>query len=481
MRGSPADADTRQRSCQSRRSRARASVGGNRLVGDGRRPYAARMTPRSLAAFTLLLVAAPAPLRADPAADTRERPAPTTPFPPDVYRARRAKLMALMKKGVGFLLSDTKNDPDGQGLFDFFYLTGIDDEHNAALALVPENVPEERERLFLPTARPEPDRYSGYRAILPSRAVEQRVGFANIGHIEGFGAWLAQTLSHVKLLHYFGAAIGYDDEPSKMLEVAEKATKHVLGSRLEDSHLLLGKLRMVKEPREVEKIQKATDITVAGHLEAMRRMRPGMREWELKQIVEDTFRKGGARKLSYPSIVGGGPDGCVLHYPEDDRVVEDGELVLIDAGAEYDHYATDVTRTFPANGKFTPEQRKIYETVLQAQNAALAKVRPGVTWGELQRTAQKVISDAGYYDYFIHGLGHHVGLQVHDLGVWSIFEPIAEGSVITIEPGIYIPQKKLGVRIEDTILVTKSGPKLLSGALPRDPDEIERLMKSARR
>jgi Xaa-Pro aminopeptidase len=200
-----------------------------------------------------------------------------------------------------------------------------------------------------------------------------------------------------------------------------------------------------------------------------------MREWELKQIVEDKFRQGGARRLSYPSIVGGGPDGCVLHYPDDDRAVEDGELVLIDAGAEYDHYATDVTRTFPVSGKFTPEQRRVYDTVLKAQNAALAKVRPGVTWRELQNAANKVMADAGYYEYFIHGIGHHVGLEVHDLEALR-YEPIAEGSVITIEPGIYMPEKKIGVRIEDTLVVTKSGPKLLSAALPRDPDEIERLM-----
>jgi Xaa-Pro aminopeptidase len=211
----------------------------------------------------------------------------------------------------------------------------------------------------------------------------------------------------------------------------------------------------------------------------MRRVRPGMHEWELKQILEDTFRRGGARRLSYPSIVGAGPDGCVLHYPDDDRVIEDGELVLIDAGAEYDHYATDVTRTFPASGKFTPEQRRVYDTVLKAQNAALAKVRPGVTWSELQRAAERVMSDAGYYEYFIHGVGHHVGLEVHDISELR-YEPIAEGSVITIEPGIYIPEKKIGVRIEDTLVVTKSGPKLLSGALPRDAGEIEKLMAKSR-
>ena len=247
---------------------------------------------------------------------------------------------------------------------------------------------------------------------------------------------------------------------------------------MKDSVGMLWRLRMQKEPRELELIQHATDATVAGHLEGMRRVRPGMHEYELKQIIEDTFRKNGARRLSYPSIVGGGPDGCVLHYPNDDRVIGDGELVLVDAGAEYDHYATDVTRTFPANGKFTPEQRKIYEVVLRAQKAALAKVRPGAKFQELEDAAQKVIAEAGYYDYFIHGVGHHVGLDVHDGAYFYTTEiPLAENAVITVEPGIYMPGKRIGIRIEDTVLVTKDGPKILSEKLPRDPDEIEKVMR----
>jgi Xaa-Pro aminopeptidase len=432
-------------------------------------------------ALTLSVAVAAADPRPAASSSPRERPTPTTPFSSDVYRARRAHLLSLMKKGVGAVTAaPMANNEDKEENLDFFYLTGIWGERDAAVLLVPENVPEEREVLFLPSARPERDRWTGYRAVLPSRAVERRVGFDRIRGMGGFGYAFAMQVEQHKQLDWFGSAVPYDEELPKLLEIYQKTSQRIPGSKIEDLHLLLGRMRMVKEPREVEKIQRATDITVAGHLEAMRRVHPGMREWELKQLMEDVFRKGGARELSYPSIVGGGPDGCVLHYPEDDRTIEDGELVLIDAAAQFDHYNSDVTRTFPASGHFTPEQRKIYEVVLKAQNAALAKVRPGVTWGELQRAAEKVISDAGYYDYFIHGVGHHVGLHVHDLASWAAQEPILEGSVITIEPGIYIPEKKLGIRIEDTLLVTKSGAKLLSGALPREPDEIEKLMKSAK-
>jgi Xaa-Pro aminopeptidase len=432
----------------------------------------------SIAALVLQAAAASAE---PPAAPPRERPTGTVPFAPDVYRARRTHLMSLMKKGVGALLSAPEpGTEEKEESLDFFYLTGLWDEPAAGLLLLPENAPDERERLLLPAARPERDRWSGYRAILPNLGLQERVGFSHIGSIDGLGVSLAVEAQQRKQLDYLGGnVVGYESEVPKMLDIYGKTAARVPGVKTEDMHLLLGRMRMVKEPRELEKIQRATDITVAGHLESWKRVHPGMHEWELKQIVEDTFRKGGARTLSYPSIVGGGPDGCVLHYPDDDRVIEDGELVLIDAGAEFEHYATDVTRTFPANGHFTAEQRKIYDTVLKAQNAALAKVRPGVTWLELQRAAEKVMADAGYYDYFIHGVGHHVGLYVHDLGSWAHLEPIAEGSVITVEPGIYIPEKKLGIRIEDTVLVTKSGAKLLSGALPRTADEIERVMKGA--
>jgi Xaa-Pro aminopeptidase len=199
-----------------------------------------------------------------------------------------------------------------------------------------------------------------------------------------------------------------------------------------------------------------------------------MREGELKHILEDAFYKAGAKRTGYGSIVGAGPDGCVLHYFQDDRVIDSNDLVLIDAGAEFDYYVSDVTRTFPANGKFSPEQRKLYDVVLRAQKAALAKVRAGVKWEELREAANKVIIDAGYYDYYIHNLGHFVGLQVHDAGNFD--DPIPENAVITVEPGIYIPERNIGIRIEDTIVVTKQGHHNLSGKLPREIDEIERWM-----
>ncbi len=416
-------------------------------------------------------------------ADNRELPLSTEPWGPEVFRARRNHLMSQMKSGVGLVLAAEKIDPEGSRQdSNFFYLTGLPDEAGAVLLLSPQET--KREALYLQSAIPERDRWTGYRASLPNRALEARLGFEVIRRVDPVGSGaLGPTLSYRAHrwheMHFFGPLVGYASELPKVLDIYSKTTARVPGVRIVDSSEMIAKMRMIKEPREIEKISRATDIAVLGHLEAMRRVRPGMREWDLKQVLEDAFRKNGSRRLAYGSIVGAGPDGCVLHYQRDDRVIQDGELVLIDAGAEFDHYASDVTRTFPANGKFSAEQRRVYEAVLRAQQAAMDKIRPGVTWDELSDTASKVLADAGYYDYYIHGLGHPVGLEVHDINLPAL--PLAEGMVITMEPGVYIPGKRIGVRIEDMILVTKSGYKNLSEKLPRDPDAIEKLMSEARR
>ena len=416
--------------------------------------------------------------------DNRDQPLGTEPWGPEVFRARRNHLMSQMKTGVGLVLAADKvaYEADARQDANFLYLTGLPDEAGAVLLLSPQET--KKEALYLQSSIPERERWTGYRASLPNRALESRIGFEVIRRVDpvgsgALGATFSYRVHRWHEMHFFGPAVGYASELPKVLDIYSKTSARVPGARVVDSVAMIAKMRMIKEPREIEKISKATDIAVLGHLEAMRRVRPGMREWDLKQIVEDTFRKNGSRRLAYGSIVGAGPDGCVLHYPRDDRAIQDGELVLIDAGAEFDHYASDVTRTFPANGKFSPEQRRVYEAVLRAQQAAMDKIRPGVTWDELSDTASKVLADAGYYDYFIHGLGHPVGLEVHDANLPDV--PLAEGMVITMEPGVYMPEKRIGIRIEDMILVTKNGYKNLSEKLPRTPDAIEKLMAESRR
>src|SRR5262249_49149276 len=188
--------------------------------------------------------------------------------------------------------------------------------------------------------------------------------------------------------------------------------------------------------------------------------------------------RAGARHISYDSITGSGPNGAVLHYPNDNRVMKDGELIVIDAAAEAEFYAADVTRTLPVGCKYSKEQRDIYDIVLRAQAAGIAAAHAGVTVDEIDRATRKVVEDAGYYDYYIHSCCHFVGLQVHDAGDYGA--PLPANSVITVEPGIYLPQRGFGVRIEDEILITPSGAEVITKDIPKDPDELERSMAKAR-
>jgi Xaa-Pro aminopeptidase len=242
------------------------------------------------------------------------------------------------------------------------------------------------------------------------------------------------------------------------------------------------RLRVLKSPAEIGLISEASDATVAAHLAAWKAMKPGVFEYEIAATMTNVYFQRGCERSAYAPIVGSGPNSVILHYMSNHRRVDSGELVLMDVGAECSDYATDVTRTVPAGGKFTPRQREIYDVVLGAQKAAIAAVKPGAVMlggkGSLQQIASDYINSHGkdahgdsLGKYFTHGLGHFVGLDVHDPG--DLSWPLQAGMIITIEPGVYIPEENIGIRIEDTVLVTDSGAKLLSGALPREAREIE--------
>ncbi len=247
---------------------------------------------------------------------------------------------------------------------------------------------------------------------------------------------------------------------------------------------IVDSMRVVKDADEVARLRRAVDISVAGHLAAMRAARPGMYEYELEAVLEDGFRRNGADRLGYPSIVGSGPNSTTLHYDVNRRRTENGDLVVIDAAAEWGQYTADVTRTFPLNGKFTPRQKAIYDLVLGAQQAAFDSLRPGITMAQLDAIARRYMRDhsgtlcgdktCDDREYFNHGLGHPIGMDVHDVGISRALEP---GMVVTLEPGIYLQAEKLGVRIEDDVLVTAKGGEWLSAGAPRTTDAIERVMQ----
>ena len=252
-----------------------------------------------------------------------------------------------------------------------------------------------------------------------------------------------------------------------------------------DAAQAIARLRMVKSPAEIDLIAKSTEATVAAHLAGWRKTRPGVWEYEIAAGMTNVYFEHGCERNAYAPIVGSGPNSVILHYAANHRRLDSGETVVADVGAECSDYATDVTRTVPAGGKFTARQRELYEIVLAAQKAAIAAIKPGMRLRaeapSLHQIAYDYINTHGrdlhgqpLGKYFVHGLGHYVGLDVHDPG--DPAAPLKAGTVITIEPGIYIPEENIGIRIEDIVVVTETGCKVLSAALPREIADIEKLV-----
>jgi Xaa-Pro aminopeptidase len=258
---------------------------------------------------------------------------------------------------------------------------------------------------------------------------------------------------------------------------------------------ILHQLRGIKQPEEIALMEKVINMSVEGHNRVIRTIQPGMHEYDAQALMEYEFKSRGSEYVGYPSINGSGANSCILHYETNQRTLQDGDLLLNDCGAEYHGYSADVTRTIPVNGKFSPEQKIIYELVLAAQDAAFAVCKPGNQFSDPHNAALKVItaglkelgiiqSDNQARMYFPHGTSHHLGLDVHDMGNRSTLQP---GMIFTVEPGVYIPpnsncDKKwwsIGVRIEDDLLITNDGYRNLSAGAPRSVEEIEKMAKSA--
>jgi Xaa-Pro aminopeptidase len=387
---------------------------------------------------------------------------------------------------------------------DFYYLTGFA-EPESICVLAPDH-PEHKFILFVRPRDKAQETWTGRRA-------------GTEGAINTYGADIAYTLDQLdeKLPQYLGKnstlyyssgqADAFDDGLVQFLrhyrELSGFAPTHLIypGD-------LLDQMRLVKQPEELELMRKAGKISAQGHLEALKATRPGMYEYEVQAVVEYAFRSNGAMRNAYASIVGSGPNATILHYDTNNRRMEDGDLLLIDAGAEYEYYSGDITRTFPVNGHFTPHQRAIYELVLRAEEAAIASVKPGITLtdvhdiaveiitsglvelGLLEGDEKKLIEEKTYRSMFMHGTCHWLGIDVHDRGKYKRDgeEPVLQpGMVFTVEPGIYISADlenvdpkyhNIGVRIEDNVVVTEDGCEILTADVPKTIEEIEALMAS---
>lgn len=354
----------------------------------------------------------------------------------------------------------------------FYYLTGVS-EPGAALVLAP-GQHRYREILYLQPRNPEVEDWDGRRDPLGD-ALDEKLGFERVARTTRLPYDLTAMLQRSRKAVFLGPVVSASAPLPEELRMLRDAQARVPGSTLENMADLLPEMRRIKEDIEIEQIQKAVDITGKGIVAAMRAVEPGMKEFQLQSILESTYEMEGAQFLGFSTILAAGSNSTVLHYGSNDQPIGDSGLVLIDTGAAWQRYTADVTRTFPVSGKFTPREKELYELVLEAADTAIANLRPGADHHtELHLAAKGVLDDAGYGEYFIHGIGHFVGLDVHDAGNYAL--PLEEGVVLTIEPGIYIPDEGIGIRIEDVILVTRDGPVILSRDIPRTVEEIEAAM-----
>ncbi|MEW5977140.1 MAG: aminopeptidase P N-terminal domain-containing protein [Acidobacteriota bacterium] len=398
------------------------------------------------------------------------------------YQNRRQQYAQQVTRGITVLFNTPESDltevvPDK----DFYYFTGIT-EPDAVLVLAPRNS-RHRETLFVRSRNPEKERYTGPR-LEAGEASAQRLGIERVMELPHLSAEL-RRLAEGEDEVYTHLPAG-DALQFAWLSVQVERLKSVLPfARIREMQSYSARLRMRKSPAELDCLRKAIAITQAAQREAAKAIAPGKFEYEIEAVLEFEFRKRGATRPGFPSIVGSGPNSTILHYDKNSRRMQSGDVVIVDIGAEFSGYTADVTRTFPVNGKFSERQRAIYEIVLGAQEAALKAVRPGALIsksGSIHRTAFDYIDRHGKDSkggslsrFFIHGTSHHLGLDVHDT-VDDNNTPLEPGMVITVEPGIYIPEEQLGIRIEDVVLVTETGYELLSRSLPRRPEEIEALM-----
>ncbi len=416
------------------------------------------------------------------------------------YRARRQALAQKMAGGVAVLFAGTEADgPNAVFGFrqdnNFYYLSGWI-EPGAALVVVSEikgrdNIPGRpySETLFLPVHNVTQEKWTGPKLGADNPQAPRITGFDRVANLDQLPAALAKIFGDGSASVFVDQAEDGALSPSaSSLEWLRRTNSFPMRTSMHDVNPLLAQLRVVKDAGEVELIRKATNASIASHLAALQMIKPGLNEHDVDAAMQYQFLKNGCERPAYAPIVGAGPNSTVLHYSADDAPIKAGDVVVMDVAGEYSMYASDITRTAPATGKFTDRQREIYDIVLGAQRAVMAAFKPGKSTltgrgsDSLFKVAYDYINSHGkdlhgqpLGQYFIHGVSHYVGLEVHDVGDGAA--PIPRGAVFTVEPGIYIPEENIGVRIEDIVWVNSDGKLVnLTAALPHSAEEIEAAM-----
>jgi Xaa-Pro aminopeptidase len=428
-----------------------------------------------------------------------------------IYAQRRAKLIEQMQAGVAVIPTATERvrnrDAHYPYRFDsyFYYLSGFT-EPGAALVLM--GGKKSRSILFCRDKDPEREVWDGYRC--GPEGARERFGFDESHSLTKLDELMPKLLADQPALHY---AMGTDEQWDARIvgwlnSVRSQSRSGVTApAEIKDVRRILDEMRIIKGEHELALMRRAAQISTGAHCRAMRATRPGKKEFEIEAELIHEFRRHGAQAPAYMPIVAGGANACVLHYVENSATLKDGDLLLIDAGCELDGYASDITRTFPVNGRFRGPQKDVYQMVLAAQAAAIAAVKPGNTWdqphdvalkvlalgmidlGLCKGSLDKVLESGDYKRFYMHRTGHWLGLDVHDAGdykrdgKWRELKP---GMVLTVEPGCYVrpaqdvPEKlwNIGVRIEDDVLVTTKGQEVLTSAAPKKIEDIEKLMQA---
>jgi Xaa-Pro aminopeptidase len=450
-----------------------------------------------LASYGILILLAVASLPFAPPAAAQQR---REREPNSVYAQRRARLAATVDAPI-ILTGLSGREEDAQAYVfaqeeNFYYLAGHNEEEAGIILLPPadskakkDDFQGPREILFLPAKNPGKEKWNGVRMSPSDPGIQARTGFADVRPFSEMRATIEKLArfypAFYTILPYEKELGGYPHE-RETVDWLKLAVPQV---NLRDIRTNITDLRLIKSTTEIAFLRQAIDLSLDAHFAAFKMMRPGLWEYQVAAKMVEVHAMGGSEAEAYGPIVGAGPNSTALHYDKLSRKIEDGDIVVMDVGAQYSGYAADITRTVPANGKFAPRQREIYDIVLGAQNAALAALKPGADMcrkgkQSLYKISYDYINSHGkdqngkpLGQYFIHGLGHNIGLDVHDPG--DSCKPLMPGQVVTIEPGIYIPEENLGVRIEDDVLITESGYELLSSKLPRTAEEIEKIMAEA--
>ncbi|HEV2131660.1 MAG TPA: aminopeptidase P N-terminal domain-containing protein [Longimicrobiaceae bacterium] len=446
-------------------------------------------------------------LRIDPAA---------LDLPAELLRTRRDRFLGQLGEGVAILCAapELQKSRDTGVRYrqdsDLYYLTGFPEP--GAVALFTPHDPEHRFTLFVRPRDPEREVWHGTR-VGPEGAREHYAADAAYP-IEELDEHLRKLVEPADRIFYaLGSNVEMDRRVVELLVHFRRGRQRAGRGPTDvaDPGTILDGMRLIKEPLELERLRLAARLSAEGHRAAMQLARPGIGEWELEAALDAVFRAGGGMGPAYPSIVASGPGATVLHYVANNRRAREGELVLIDAGAEVGMYAGDISRTFPVSGRFTPAQRCLYEIVLAAENAAIAEVRPGAAVtaphdaavrtlvagmlevGLLEGEADELIEEEKHKRYFMHNSSHWLGLDVHDVGLYKREGepvPLEPGMVLTVEPGLYISEhdeeapaelRGIGIRIEDDVVVTDTGCELLTRDVPVEVEEVEALVGSGRR